>query len=111
MTECTISMTHPYPTMTSLLHYDALRYDPSKDPTDTLHMTSGLTHSLKANTLEGVSSECSFFIVLQSDPLFSILSFLPKDQTLKRVIKQLRESPALLNTSHTIEEQRQVRTT
>src|SRR6266478_8504877 len=56
-------------------------------------MTSGLTRSLKANTLEGVSSECSFFIVLQSDPLFSILSLLPKDQTLKRVIKQLRESP------------------
>src|SRR6266446_3769431 len=56
-------------------------------------MTSGLTRSLKANTLEGVSSECSFFIVLQSNPLFSILSLLPKDQTLKRVIKQLRESP------------------
>src|SRR6266478_274849 len=79
--------------MTSLLHYDASRYGSSRDSTDTLHMTSGLTRSLKANTLEGVSSECSFFIVLQSDPLFSILSLLPKDQTLKRVIKQLRESP------------------
>src|SRR6266478_2420501 len=50
-----------------------------------------------------MSLECSWFIVLQSDPhspLFSILYLLPKDQTLKRVIKQLRSHLALLNTSH-----------
>src|SRR6266404_3610012 len=51
-----------------------------------------------------MSSECSSFIVLQSDPrspLFSILYFLLKDQTLKRTTRQLGSHPALLNTSHT----------
>src|SRR6266478_8936105 len=50
-----------------------------------------------------MSLECSSFVVLQSNPhspLFSILSLLPKDQTLKRVTKQSRSHLALLNTSH-----------
>src|SRR6266478_9939817 len=49
-----------------------------------------------------MSLECSSFVVLQSDPhspLFSILYLLPKDQTLKQVIKQPRNRLALLNTS------------
>src|SRR6266403_870344 len=51
-----------------------------------------------------MSSECSLFTVLQSElpsPLISILYFLPKDQTLKRVTRQLRNHLMLLNTSHT----------
>ncbi len=50
----------------------------------------------KEALLRGMSSECSLFIVLQSDPsspLISILYFLPKDQTLKQVTKQRKGSP------------------
>src|SRR6266403_653569 len=50
-----------------------------------------------------MSSECSLFTVLQSDPhspLFSTLFLLPKDQTLKRVTKHPRSRLVLLNTSH-----------
>src|SRR6266478_3560115 len=46
-----------------------------------------------------MSSECSSFIVLQSEPpspLISILYFLPKDQTLKRAIKATKESPYIV---------------
>src|SRR6266478_1155708 len=66
-------------------------------------VTSGLLVRYKATLLRGMSLECSFFIVLQSDPhspLFSTLYLLPKDQTLKRVIKQPRSRLALPNTSH-----------
>ncbi len=58
----------------------------------------------KETILRGMSSECSLFTVLQSEPpspLISILYFLPKDQTLERVIRQLRSHLTLLNTSHT----------
>src|SRR6266478_9543210 len=50
-----------------------------------------------------MSSECSWFIVLQSNPhspLFSTLFLLPKDQTLKRATKHPRSRLVLLNTSH-----------
>src|SRR6266446_8619903 len=70
---------------------------------DTVQMTSELLVGYKAMLLRGMSLECSFFVVLQSDPhspLSSILYLLPKDQTLKRVIKQPRNRLALLNTSH-----------
>src|SRR6266446_2634869 len=66
-------------------------------------VTSGLLVRYKATLLRGMSSECSSFVVPQSDPhspLFSILSFLPKDQTLKRVTKHARSRLVLPNTSH-----------
>src|SRR6266446_8996119 len=66
-------------------------------------VTSGLLVRYKATLLRGMSSECSWFIVLQIDPhspLFSMLYFLPKDQTLKRAIKQPRSRLVLPNTSH-----------
>ncbi len=52
-----------------------------------------------------MSLECSFFVVPQSElssPLTSITYLLPKDQTLKQVIEQLRRLPYVANnTSHT----------
>ncbi len=81
-----------YSTLMYLLHYDILRLVIAKGlETRYYTVTSGLLVGYKATLSRGMSSECSWFIVLQSDPhspLFSILFFLPKDQTLKRTTKK-----------------------
>ncbi len=91
-------------TLTYLLHYDVLRFVMAKRLEAQYYtVTSGLLVRYKATLSRGMSSECSWFIVLQSDPhspLSSTLYLLPKDQTLKRVIKHPRSYLALPNTSH-----------
>ncbi len=87
----------------SSLHYDTLHPTMTSLTSSYLRletryyiMTSWLLVGYKATVLRGMSSECSLFIVLQSDlssPLVSTLYFLPKDQTLKRVIKQRKGPP------------------
>ncbi len=85
-------------TLTYLPHYDALWSVIGDLRLDTVPWRQGWPVGYKATLLRGMSLECSSFIVLQSDPhspLFSTLYLLPKDQTLKQVIKQLREPPCV----------------
>src|SRR6266436_6688667 len=66
-------------------------------------MTSGLLVGYKATLLRGMSSRVFFVhrtVTYRTSPLISIIYLLPKDQTLKRVIKQLRSRLTLPNTSH-----------
>ncbi len=91
-------------TMTHHPYYDELQFVIQRPRLDTIRWCQSWLVRYKAMLLRGMSLECSSFVVLQSDPhspLFSILFFLPKDQTLKRVTKHTRSRLALLNTSQT----------
>ncbi len=94
----------PRSTLTYQPHYNKPQFVIDKRPElDTVRWRQDWLVGYKVTLLRGMSSECSFFAELQSDPhspLSSILFLLPKDQTLKRVTKHPRSHLALLDTSH-----------